>query len=139
MRRRGVVIGLVAVLSAFATGALAQSPDDLGPFAGTWTGTMTASSSASESGPSSAPARFVLAADGKWTLTCEGVAVGVARRIGQRVVLEGKVTEGDAMSVGRTVSLILRLQGSDVLFGYGDSFLSGARTGGGISLRKSGG
>jgi len=41
--------------------------------------------------------------------------------------------------VGRYVSLILRLQGSDVLFGYGDSFLTGARTGGGISLRKSGG
>ena len=139
MRRRGVVIGLVAVLSAFATGALAQSPDDLGPFAGTWTGTMTASSSSSESGPTSAPARFVLASDGKWTLTCEGTAVGMARRIGQRVVLEGKVTEGDSMAVGRTVSLILRLQGSDVLFGYGDSFLAGARTGGGISLRKSGG
>ena len=139
MRRRGVVIGLVAVLSAFATGALAQSPDDLGPFAGTWTGTMTASSSTSESGPTSAPARFVLGPAGKWTVTCEGVAVGVARRIGQRVVLEGKVTEGDAMAVGRTVSLILRLQGSDVLFGYGDSFLAGARTGGGISLRKSGG
>ena len=140
MRRRGVVIGLVAVLSALATtGVLAQSPDDLRPFAGTWTGTMTATGSASESGPTSAPARFVLAEDGKWTLTCEGAATGVARRIGPRLVLEGKITEGDAMAVGRTVSLILRLQGGDVLFGYGDSFLAGARTGGGISLRKSGG
>ena len=58
------------------------------------------------------------------------------RRVGQRLVLEGKMTEGDAMAVGRTVSLILRLQGNDVLFGYGDSFLAGARSGGGISLRK---
>ena len=43
------------------------------------------------------------------------------------------------MLVGRTVSLILRLQGGDFLYGYGDSFLAGARTGGGISLRKVGG
>ena len=139
MRRRGVVIGLVAMLSALATtGALAQSADDLRPFAGTWTGTMTASGG-SESGLTSAPARFTLGEDGKWTLTGEGAASGTARRVGQRLVLEGKMTEGDAMAVGRTVSLILRLQGSDVLFGYGDSFIAGARTGGGISLRKSGG
>ena len=140
MRRLGVVVGLLAVLSAFATtGGLAQSADDLRPFAGTWTGTMTASSSASESGPSSAPARFILSEDGKWTLTCEGVASGTARRVGQRLVLEGKMTEGDSMLVGRTVSLILRLQGGDFLYGYGDSLLAGARTGGGISLRKTGG
>jgi hypothetical protein len=135
-----VVIGLVAVLSALATtGALAQSPDDFRPFSGTWTGTMTASGTSSESGPTSAPARFVLGEDGKWTLSCQGVATGMARRVGLRLVLEGKITEGDAMAVGRTVSLILRLQGGDVLFGYGDSFIAGARTGGGISLRKSGG
>ena len=140
VRRRGVVIGLLVVVTAFAAaGALAQSPDELRPFAGTWTGTMTASGSSAETGPTSAPARFVLAEDGKWTLTCEGVGIGTARRVGQRLVLEGKITEGDAMSVGRTVSLILRLQGNDVLFGYGDSFLAGARSGGGISLRKAGG
>ena len=140
MRRRGVVFGVLAmVVSAFATGALAQSGDDLRPFAGTWAGTMTASGSSSESGPSSAPASFILAEDGKWTLTCEGTATGTARRVGQRLVLEGKMTEGDSMAVGRSVSLILRLQGNDVLFGYGDSFLAGARTGGGISLRKAGG
>lgn len=139
MRRLGVVVGLLAVLSAFATtGGFAQSADDLRPFAGTWAGTMTASSSSTESGPSSAPARFILGEDGKWTLTCEGVASGTARRIGQRLVLEGKMTEGDSMLVGRTVSLILRLQGGDFLYGYGDSFLAGARTGGGISLRKTG-
>jgi hypothetical protein len=139
VRQLGVVVGLLAVLSAFATtGGLAQSADDLRPFAGTWTGTMTASSSSSESGPASAPARFILGEDGKWTLTCEGVASGTARRIGQRLILEGKMTEGDSMLVGRTVSLILRLQGSDFLYGYGDSFLAGARTGGGISLRKTG-
>lgn len=138
MRRFGVVTGLVAVLVAFTTtGGLAQS-EDLRPFAGTWAGTMTATG-ASESGPSSAPARFVLTEDGKWTLTCEGAASGTARRVGQRLVLEGKVTEGDSMLVGRTVSLILRLQGGDFLYGYGDSFLAGARTGGGISLRRVGG
>jgi hypothetical protein len=132
-----MVLGLLAVVSAFATGASAQAPDDFAPFAGTWTGTMTASSSSSESGPSSAPARFTLQADGKWTLTCSGVASGTARRVGQRLILEGKMTEGDAMAVGRSVSLILKLQGQDFLYGYGDSFLEGARTGGGISLRKS--
>jgi hypothetical protein len=140
VKRVGVVLGILAMVSAFATmGALAQAPDDLRPFAGTWTGTMTATSSTSESGPTSAPARFVLGEDGKWTLTCEGVANGTARRVGQRLMLEGKMTEGDAMAVGRSVSLILRLQGGDVLYGYGDSFIAGARTGGGISLRKAGG
>lgn len=140
MRRLGVAIGLLAMLSAFTTtGGLAQSADDLRGFAGTWTGTMTATSSSSESGPSSSPARFVLGEDGKWTLTCEGVATGTARRVGQRLLLEGKMTEGDSMLVGRTVSLTLRLQGGDFLFGYGDSLLAGARTGGGISLRKQGG
>jgi hypothetical protein len=141
VRRLGVVIGLVAVLSCFATSrAPAQSPDDLRPFAGTWTGTMTASgsSASAEGGPTSVPARFTLGEDGKWTLTCSGVASGVARRIGQRLILEGKMTEGDAMAVGRTVSLILKLQGADFLYGYGDSFIAGARTGGGISLRKVG-
>ena len=101
---------------------------------------MTATASAvSSEGPTSAPARFILGEDGKWTLTCSGVAAGTARRIGQRLVLEGKMTEGDSIAVGRTVSLILRLQGGDFLYGYGDSFLAGARTGGGISLRKDGG
>jgi hypothetical protein len=101
--------------------------------------TASAGSASTESGPTSAPARFVLNEDGKWTLTCQGVAVGTARRVGQRLVLEGKMTEGDAMAVGRAVSLILRLQGGDVLYGYGDSFIAGARTGGGISLRKAAG
>lgn len=138
MRRLGVVTGLLAVLIAFTTtGGLAQPAEDLRPFAGTWTGTMTASGG-SESGPTSAPARFVLSEDGKWTLTCEGAASGTARRVGQRLILEGKMTEGDSMLVGRAVSLILRLQGSDFLYGYGDSFLASARTGGGVSLRKVG-
>jgi hypothetical protein len=132
-----VVLGLLAAVSVIpATRAPAQSPTDFGPFTGTWTGTMTASSSSSETGPTSAPARFTLEGDGTWTLTCSGVASGKARRVGQRLILEGKMTEGDAMAVGRTVSLILKLQGQDVLYGYGDSFLEGARTGGGISLRK---
>ena len=139
MTRFGVVLGLLLVLSSVSLPeASAQPPDDLRPFAGSWTGTMSASggSSFTEGGPTSAPARFTLAEDGKWTLTCSGVATGTARRIGQRLILEGKMTEGDAMAVGRSVSLILRLQGSDVLYCYGDSFLAGARTGGGISLRK---
>lgn len=136
------MLGLLAVLSAFATTrAPAQSPDDLRPFVGLWTGTMTATSgsSSAEGGPTSAPARFVLEEDGKWTLTCSGVASGTARRIGPRISLEGKMIEGDAMAIGRTVSLILKLQGNDFLYGYGDSFLAGARAGGGISLRKAGG
>ena len=137
MRRFGVVLGLLAVLAAFATTRVpAQSGDDFRPFVGLWTGTMTASASSSEEGPTSAPARFVLEGDGKWTLTCSGVATGTARRIGPRLSLEGKMTEGEAMVIGRTVSLTLKLQGTDVLFGYGDSFIAGARAGGGISLRK---
>lgn len=141
MARFGVVLGVLMLLSAVCpAGALAQASEDLRPFAGTWTGTMTAtSSSGSESGPTTAAARFVLGEDGKWTLTCSGVASGTARRIGQRLMLEGKMTEGDAMAVGRTVSLILKLQGADTMYGYGDSFIAGARNGGGISLRKAAG
>ena len=139
MTRFAVVLGLLAAVFAFATTRVSAQPaEDLRPFAGTWTGTMTATSN-SESGPTSAPAHFVLGEDGKWTLTCSGVASGVARRVGPRLVLEGKMLEGDAMAVGRTVSLILKLQGADFLYGYGDSFLAGARNGGGISLRKASG
>ena len=142
MRRLAVVLGVLAVLAAFVTTrAPAQAPNDLGPFVGLWTGTMTATSgsSSSETGPTSAPARFVLEADGKWTLTCSGVATGTARRIGPRLSLEGKMTEGEAMVIGRTISLTLKLQGNDFLFGYGDSFIAGARAGGGISLRRASG
>jgi len=136
-----VVIGLLAVLSAFATvRSAAQPPEDLRPFAGAWTGTMTGSATtSSEEGPLSAPAQFTIGEDGRWTLTCSGTASGTARRIGSRIILEGKMTAGDPMAVGRTVSLILRLQGSDFLYGYGDSFFSGHRTGAGITLRKVGG
>jgi hypothetical protein len=136
-----VLIGLVAMLAWWGSPrASAQSPgDDLRPFAGSWAGTMTAGgASTGEGGPTSAPANFVLAEDGKWTLSCSGVASGTARRVGPRLILEGKVTEGEAMAVGRSVSLILKLQGGDTLYGYGDSFLAGARTGGGISLRRTG-
>lgn len=140
MKQLGVVISLAAVLCCVTTWrATAQSPDDLRPFAGTWTGTMTASgTNTGEGGSTAAPARFTLAEDGKWTLACSGVASGTARRVGQRLILEGKMTEGDAMAVGRSVSLILKLQGADILFGYGDSFIAGAVTGGGISLRRAG-
>ncbi len=141
MRRLGVVIGLLAVLSASATArSAAQPPEDLRQFAGAWTGTMTGSATANVGeGSSSAPAHFTLAEDGRWTLTCSGTASGTARRVGSRLILEGKMTAGDPMAVGRTVSLILKLQGSDFLYGYGDSFLSGNRIGAGLALRKVGG
>ena len=138
MKRLGVVIGLLAVLSASATArTAAQSIEDLRPFAGAWNGTMTGSATAtSGEGPLSAPAQFTLGEDGRWTLTCSGTASGTARRVGSRLILEGKITAGDPMAVGRTVSLILKLQGSDLLYGYGDSFFAGNRIGGGIALRK---
>ena len=141
MRRLVVVIGLLSALSASATPrSAAQPPEDLRPFAGAWTGTMTASAAASSGeASSSAPAQFTLSEDGRWTLTCSGTASGTARRVGSRLILEGKMTVGDPMSVGRTVSLILKLQGSDFLYGYGDSFFSGNRIGAGIALRKVGG
>ena len=141
MKRLGVVIGLLAVLSVSASArSVAQPLEDLRPFAGAWSGTMTSSATASVGeGSSSAPAQFTLAEDGQWTLTCSGTASGTARRIGSRLILEGKMTAGDPMAVGRTVSLILKLQGADFLFGYGDSFFAGNRTGGGIALRKVGG
>ena len=138
MKRLGVVIGLLAVLSASATARTAAQPiEDLRPFAGAWSGTMTGSATVtSGEGPSSAPAEFTLEEDGRWTLSCSGTASGTARRVGSRLILEGKMTAGDPMVVGRTVSLILKLQGSDFLYGYGDSFLSSNRIGSGIALRK---
>ena len=141
MKRLGVVIGLLAVLSASATARTAAQPiEDLRPFAGAWTGAMTGSAAVnSGEGSSSAPAQFTVGEDGRWILTCSGTASGTARRIGSRLILEGKMTVGDPMAVGRTVSLILKLQGSDFLYGYGDSFLSGNRIGAGIALRKVGG
>lgn len=141
MRRLVVVISLLSVLSASATArSAAQPPEDLRPFAGAWVGTMTASASASSNeGSTSAPAQFTLSEDGRWTLTCSGTATGTARRVGSRLILEGKMTAGDSAVVGRSVSLILKLQGSDFLYGYGDSFFAGNRIGAGIALRKVGG
>src|ERR1700675_2606414 len=141
VRRLGVVIGLLAVLSASATVRSAAQPlEDLRPFAGAGAGAMTGSAASNTGeGSSSAPAQFTMGEDGRWTLTCSGTASGTARRIGSRLILEGKMTAGDPMAVGRTVSLILRLQGSDFLYGYGDSFFSGQRIGAGITLRKVGG
>ena len=140
MRRLGAVLGLLTVLFVSATArSVAQPLEDLRPFAGAWSGTMTGSASNLGEGPTSAPAQLTLEEDGRWTLTSSGTASGTARRIGSRLILEGKMTAGDPMVVGRTVSLILRLQGADFLFGYGDSFFAGNRTGGGIALRKVGG
>jgi len=78
---------------------------------------MTASSGSASAagGPVSAPARFTLAEDGKWTLSCSGRRPVRPAGSVKRLILEGKMTEGDPMSVGRTVSLIMKLQGADFL------------------------
>jgi hypothetical protein len=76
-----------------------------------------------------APARVTLAEDGHWTLTSSGgtVASGVARPTARGLVLEGRVTAGDPMTVGRELSFDLRPRGGHALFGEGQMFYLGHR------------
>jgi hypothetical protein len=111
---------------------------DVGPLAGQWTGAIISNEMVSALGLVEAPARLTLGADGRWTMTSTGmVANGVARRTPGGLVLDGTVTSGDPMTVGRQLSFVMKPRGANAMFGDGESFYLGHRIDSGILLRRS--
>jgi hypothetical protein len=126
---------------AMSPSGAARTVPDAGPvaatFAGTWTGTIMSQEMASAAGLVEAPARLTLAEDGRWTLTSTGLAAsGAARRTPRGLVLDGTVTSGDPMAVGRNLSFVLEPRGAGALFGDGETFYLGHRIDSAILLRR---
>jgi hypothetical protein len=139
MRICATVVGSLTILSACAMSPSGASRrTTLSPLQGTWEGTMTSPDMATASGVAEAPARLTIIDDGSWTLTSSGgaVATGFAGRTGDSVVLEGTMTSGDPMAVGREVSFALKPRGPNALFGRGETFHLGHRIETGIALRR---
>jgi hypothetical protein len=136
---------MIAMLFLVTGCAAARSGDagvptrsDLRPFAGQWTGTIMGRDMASAQGLIEDPARLTLTDDGHWTLTSnKGTAAsGVARRTAQGIVLQGRMTGGDPMQVGRDVSYVLKPRGTAALYGEGQHFYLGRRIDDEILLRR---
>lgn len=138
-------IMIAAALIFLSACTLAPSGVDRSPAAfdpatieGTWAGTITSHEMVSAHGIVEAPARLTITPDGRFTLTSSGgsVATGSARPTGKGVLLEGRMTAGDPMAVGREVSFLLKPRGSTALFGEGQSFYLGHRIDSEILLRR---
>jgi hypothetical protein len=134
-----VVITVLVVVSGCA-----MSPSGAGratsppPLAGSWSGTITGLDMATAADVAAMPARLTLAPDGRWTLSSPGgfTASGASRATKNGVLLEGTVTAGDPMTVGRQVVLRLQPRGGDALYGGGETFFLGHRVDSEIRLRR---
>jgi hypothetical protein len=112
-------------------------PPAVVPLSGSWAGTITGRAMASAGGIIETPARLTLHPDGRWTLGAgNAIASGAARRRGHGVVLEGVMTAGDPMAVGRAVSFFVGPPESHVLYGRGQIFHLGHRVDVAIMLRR---
>jgi hypothetical protein len=137
------VVAVLLLLSSCATApsGAARTPltSDVKPLSGQWAGVFTSHEMVSALGMVEAPARLTLTDDGRFTLTSSGgtVASGVARPTARGLVLEGRLTVGDPMAVGREVSFDLRPRGANALFGEGQFFYLGHRVDTEILLRRS--
>jgi hypothetical protein len=133
-----VVLFLVAGCSTMPSGA-ARTPSapDLASASGSWTGTIMSHEMASALGLVEAPARLTITDDGRFTLASSGgtVVTGVARPTAKGIVLEGRVTAGDPMTVGREISLTLTPGKGNALYGRGQTFYLGHRIDSQILLR----
>ena len=136
------VVTVLLLLSSCATpsgSGRIQTAFDPAPVSGHWVGTFTSHEMVSALGLVEAPARLTIAEDGRWTLTSSGgaVASGTAHRTAKGLVLEGRMTAGDPMTVGRAVSFDLRPRRGDALYGEGQAFYLGHRVDTEILLRRS--
>ena len=105
--------------------------------AGAWVGCITGRDMASVNGVLEPAVRVTLDPSGRWTLSGAGVVVaGTAHPLDDVLVLEGAVVAGDAMTVGRGVSLVLEPRGRDDVYGYGQLFYLGHRVDIGLMLRR---
>jgi hypothetical protein len=111
---------------------------DLALLSGDWTGTIMSHEMGSAGGRLEAPARLTVADDGRFTLTSSGgtVVSGVALRTARGIVLEGRVTAGDPMTVGRAMFCTFAPGRVDAIYGGGESFYLGHRVGSQILLRR---
>lgn len=133
-----VIVAALVIGCATSSGAARTPAGDPTSFSGTWTGWLTGPDMATAAGTLDAPARLTIDADGTWTLTSSGgtVASGVSRRVRDTLVLDGTMTAGDPMGVGRSVFYVLKPRGPAALYGDGQAFFLGHRIDTGVSLRK---
>jgi hypothetical protein len=134
-----LVLILVAGCVTMPSGASRTPPTlDLASLSGNWTGTIMSHEMGSSGGRVEAPARLTVADDGRFTLTSSGgtVVSGVALRTARGIVLEGRVTAGDPMTVGRTMFFTVAPGRVDAMYGGGESFYLGHRVGSQILLRR---
>lgn len=128
------VLAVLLLVSSCATSpsGAARAPE---PLSGRWIGAFTSHEMVSALGMVEAPARLTLTGDGRWTLTSSGGTVisGVTRPTDKGLVLDGRVTAGDPMAVGREVSFDLRPR-RGALFGEGQTFYLGHRIDTGLLL-----
>jgi len=131
-----IAVTLASGCATAPSGAARAS--DPATLTGTWNGSFSGSEMATAVGPTDAPARLTITQDGRWTLTSSGgtVATGVSHRVGNKLVLDGTMTAGDPMGVGRAVSYVLQPRGASAMFGDGQTFFLGHRIDAGVSLRK---
>ncbi len=133
-----LVLFLVAGCATMPSQASRTPPaPDLASLSGNWTGTIMSHEMGSAGGLVEAPARLTVAGDGRFTLTTSGTVVtGVALRTARGIVLEGRVTTGDPMTVGRAMFFTFAPGRVDAIYGGGESFYLGHRVGGQILLRR---
>jgi hypothetical protein len=139
MKRLMIIAMICTVISGCATSRSgAERSTSAQAVAGSWSGTITGLEMASAADVVAVPARLEITGDGHWTLTSSGgaVASGVARPATRGIVLDGTMTAGDPMTVGRHVSLRLQPRGRDGMYGGADTFYLGHRVAGEIRLRR---
>ena len=128
MKLRATTVIAMLLLSACATlpSGAGRTP---GPLSGQWVGAFASHEIVAANGLLEPPAELTLGEDGRWTLTSSGgaVATGVARPTAKGLRLEGHVTAGDHMTVGREVWFDLRPGRDGALCGQGQTFYLGHR------------
>jgi hypothetical protein len=133
------VLFLVAGCATMPSGASrTPSASDFASFSGHWTGTIMSHEMGSAAGLVEAPARLTITDDGRFTLTSSGgtVVTGVAHPNAKGVVLDGRVTAGDPMTVGRAMSFTFTPGRAGAIYGGGESFYLGHRVGSQFLLRR---
>jgi len=132
------VLLLVSSCATSPSGAGRTTALDSRPASGHWVGTFTSREMVSALGLMEAPVRLAIGDDGRWTLaSSQGtVASGSTRRTAKSLRLEGRVTAGDPMTVGRELSFDLRPRRGG-LFGEGQTFYLGHRVDTEVLLRAS--
>lgn len=131
------VLVLILVTGCASMPSGASRTPDVASMSGTWTGTIISHEMGSAGGLVESPARITITDDGRFTLTSTGVTVnGVAVRTATGIVLDGRVTAGDPMTVGREMFFTFAPGRVDAIYGGGESFYLGHRVGSQILLGR---